>query len=164
MAMASILTLLVEDACRAGTFVPSFLSSRWWSFWRHLTTGTVAPLPDGPSHRNQNCYIHSTMLAVKSQRATQRPYGQTLRQRHSCGVILGLSSAGWSFAPVQERIRLRLVPNARQNVCNSMMSIRRSPRSHLLTNVCVSPIFWANCACVRPACCRAFRRSFRKAA
>jgi hypothetical protein len=38
----------------------------------------------------------------------------------------------------------RLEPDAWQNLRNEITSTRRLPRSHLLANVCVFPIFWFN--------------------
>jgi uncharacterized protein (TIGR03437 family) len=40
--------------------------------------------------------------------------------------------------------------------------MRRSPRSHFDTNVCVSRIFRASCTCVSPARSRSSRRTLRK--
>jgi hypothetical protein len=51
---------------------------------------------------------------------------------------------------------------ALQKVRNSMISIRLSPRSHLLTNDCVSPIRRASSFWFKPACFRIARRASRK--
>ena len=54
------------------------------------------------------------------------------------------------------------IPNTPQNTRNSIASMRLSPRSHLLTKLCVSPMCFARLSWVRPARWRASRSTFRK--
>jgi len=58
----------------------------------------------------------------------------------------------------------KLIPKARQKVLNSTTSTRRSPRSHLLTNVCFSPMRFATSSWVSPARSRVARNTLRKTA